>query len=234
MTEIAVRPEGVTAEASARLVEWAQAAKAAHQLASAITATAFCPKEYRGKPGEATAAILAGAELGFDPMASLRTFDNIQGTAAPKAITLRAVVQSHGHKVEIVEESETHAVARYRRVDDADWKTVEWTYERANRMGLPQKNPNWKSNPQAMLVARVTAEASRRCASDAILGIPYAAEELRDDPAPTKVKAQRITAADILTPPASPVAAGEPAPLVEDPPDEGDWPATAAIPGITA
>jgi hypothetical protein len=96
MTEIAVREDitPATPEAAARLVEWAKAATAAHQLATALAQTAFVPQQYRGKAGEATAAILAGAELGFDPLASLRAFDNIQGTVAPKAITLRAVAQS--------------------------------------------------------------------------------------------------------------------------------------------
>lgn len=233
MTEIAVRQDA-TAEAAARLVEWAKAAHAAHQLATSLVKTSFVPKQYAGKADEATAAILAGAELGFDPMASLRTFDNIQGTAAPKAITLRAVVQSHGHKVEIVEESATRAVARYRRVDETEWKFVEWTIEQAQAQGLPGKNPNWKSQPRNMLVARATAEASRRCASDAILGIPYSSEELADHPEPAAaVTSTRVTAAEIVGKREKPaeIAANAPPP-VEDPPAEPeDWPDVATIPG---
>jgi hypothetical protein len=41
---------------------------------------------------------------------------------------------------------------------------------------------NWQNQPQAMLLARATAECARLIAADAILGIPYAAEELRDSP----------------------------------------------------
>jgi hypothetical protein len=197
------RPAAVPAttehdDAAAKLIRWAQAAQAAHTLAQSLVKTAFCPKDYRGKAEEATAAILAGAELGFDPMASLRTFDNIQGTAAPKAITIRAVVQSHGHELDIVEESETKAVARYRRRGTADYKFVEWTIEQARKAGLPGRNPNWNTQPRTMLVARATAEAGRRCASDALLGIPYSSEELYDHPEVVAAPpAQRVTAKEI-------------------------------------
>ncbi len=231
MTEIAVRQD-VTPDAAARLVEWAKAAHAAHQLATSLVKTSFVPKQYAGRADEATAAILAGAELGFDPMASLRTFDNIQGTATPKAITLRAVVQSHGHELDIVEESDTRAVARYRRKGTTDYQTVEWTIERANKLGLPGKNPNWKTQPQSMLVARVTAEAARRVASDAILGIPYSSEELQDHGEPVRTESRRVTAAEI-TGKQEPAEIATSAPLtVEDPLDEGDdWPDVAPIPG---
>jgi hypothetical protein len=244
MTDIARREAAslehtATPQAAARLVEWAQAARAAHAIAESLVQTGFVPKDYRGKPAEATAAILAGAELGFDPMASLRTFDNIQGTAAPKAITLRAVVQSNGHELDIVEEDEQHAVARYRRRGDDDYKFVTWTIERAKKLGLPQKNPNWNTQPQNMLVARATAEAARRCASDAILGIPYSAEELRDAPE-TVVQApsRRVTAAEVLGKHQTP----EPAPEVSTvnvaptgPPDPADdsWP-EVQLPGMGA
>jgi len=239
MTEIAVREDApAPTEAADKLIAWAKAAHAAHQIAVSLVKTSFVPKNYAGKPEEATAAILAGAELGFDPMASLRTFDNIQGTTAPKAITLRAVAQSHGHDIDIVEEDERHAVARYRRKGSAEWQTVEWTIARAERMGLPGRNPNWKSNPQAMLVARVTAEAARRVASDAILGIPYSSEELRDNPEPVRTESRRVTAAEITgrnahrehvhVDPPRPDA--EPEPPAEGPPAD-DWPDVAPIPG---
>jgi len=187
MTEIAVRQNTPPAipQAAAGLVEWAQAAQAAHSLAQSLVATSFVPQTYRGKPAEATAAILAGAELGLNPLASLRAFDHIQGTAAPKAITLRAVAQSRGHDIEIVEESATKAVAEYRRAGAERWQTVEWTIEQARDLGLVSKD-NWKKQPKAMLVARATSEAARRVASDALLGIPYSSEELQDSiPEPT-------------------------------------------------
>jgi len=194
MTELAVRQDNVPAtipQAAAGLVEWAQAAQAAHTLARSLVETAFVPQQYRGKPAEATAAILAGAELGLNPLAALRAFDNIQGTAAPKAITLRAVAQANGHDVEVAEESDSKVVVEYRRKGADQWRTVTWTIQQARDLGLTSKD-NWKKQPKSMLVARATSEASRRVASDALLGIPYSAEELEDaQPEPTRTVARK-------------------------------------------
>jgi hypothetical protein len=54
-----------------------------------------------------------------------------------------------------------------------------------------------------MLVARATAEVCRWIASDAIMGMPYAAEEIEDQPAlaPSPV-VRRLTVADLDEPPA--------------------------------
>lgn len=205
MTEIAVRPE-TGAELHtyqdanlARLETWAQQATAVHEMAAVIVTTSMCPKAYRGKPDEATAAILAGIEIGLMPMASLRAFDDIQGTPAPKAITLRAVVQSRGHDLEVIEADEVHATVEGRRKGSDRWQTLTWTIERATQAGYPAKNSKWKTDPTAQLVARATAEMARWLDSAAIMGMPYSAEEISDT---TGLQAQpatrRVTAADII------------------------------------
>lgn len=183
----------------ARLEAWAQQATVVHEMANRIVGTSMCPKAYRGKPDEATAAILAGIEMGLMPMASLRAFDDIQGTPAPKAITLRAVVQSRGHDLEVVEADAVHCIVEGRRKGSDRWQRLEWTIERATLAGYPAKNPKWKTDPTAQLVARATAEMSRWLDSAAIMGMPYSAEEISDH---SSLQAgpvtTRITAADIV------------------------------------
>jgi len=190
MTEIAIRDERpaelatVTDRADAavaRLAQWAAAASATHKMAQTLVETSFVPQAFRGKPVEATAAMLAGAEVGLSPMASLRAFDVIQGTAAPRANTLRAIVQSMGHEIRVVESTDITAVVEGRRKGEQTWQRSVWTIERARRLKLTGKD-NWQGQPQAMLVARATGECARLIASDAILGIPYTAEEVRDHP----------------------------------------------------
>jgi hypothetical protein len=183
-----------------RLVEWAAAADAAYRVADKLCGTKFAPVAYRGKAQEATAAILAGAEVGLSPMASLRAFDDIQGTPAPKAITLRAIVQSLGHDVRIDESTDTVGVVSARRKGSNDWQTSTWTIQRAQQAGYPAKNANWKTAPAAMLIARATAEVCRWVASDAIMGMPYTSEEIRDEGGSYEPKppAQRVTAAEVL------------------------------------
>jgi hypothetical protein len=148
--------------------------------------------------------MLAGAELGFDPMASLRAFDSINGTPAPKAITQRAVVLAAGHEVETVEQSATRAVVRGRRKGKADWQTAVWDIDRAKKLPQFKTNPNYQNNPEAMLVARATSEVCRWVAPDAIMGMPYSAEEIADQPAlaPSPVT-RRLTVADLDAPASS-------------------------------
>lgn len=183
---------------------WARQARSAAVYAEAVCSTLMAPAAYRGKPAEATAAILAGAELGFSPMASLRAFDNIQGVPAPKAMTLRAVVQAAGHEVVIVESTAARAEVTGRRRGDEKWQTSVWDMPRAQLMPQYEKNPNYKSNPAAMLVARATAEVCRWVAADAIMGMPYAAEEIQDQPAlaPAPVT-RRLTIAELDAAPAA-------------------------------
>lgn len=202
--------------AAGRLVEWAQAADAAYRVADMLCATQFAPAAYRGKAQEATAAILAGAEVGLSPMAALRAFDNIQGTPAPKALTLRAIVQGQGHEIRIDESATDRAVVSGRRKGDQDWQTSVWDMARAKQMGLTGKD-QWQKQPGAMLIARATAEVCRWIAADAIMGMPYTAEEIRDgdggfEPRPAP---KRVTAAEILGTTDAPSASDDAAESVE-------------------
>lgn len=162
-----------------RLGEWAQSAEAAFLIADRLVQSSFVPAAFKGKPIEAAAAILAGSEIGLSPMAALRSFDVIQGQAAPRAITLRAVVQSFGHEVNLVESTSTRCVMRGKRRGSSEWQTVQWTIDRAKDLGLTSKD-GWKKQPTAMLMARATSELCRLIAADAILGIGYTTEELND------------------------------------------------------
>lgn len=217
------------------LVDWARSAQAAHEIAKSLVQTSFVPEGFRGKPDEATAAILAGVEVGLQPMAALRSFDVIQGTAAPRANTLRAIVQSQGHDVWVVESTDTRAIVAGRRRGSSQEQKSTWTIDRAKRLGLTGKK-NWQSQPQAMLVARATSEVCRLIASDAILGLPYSIEELVDGDvdqtaavvpikAPARRTARRATAATVerVDEPAGAVVPFDEPPLdVETPSVAGD------------
>lgn len=162
-----------------RLGEWAASADAAYRVAQRLVETSFVPQQFRGKPVEATAAILAGSEVGLQPMAALKSFDVIQGTAAPRAITLRAIVQSYGHEMVLLESTNTRCRMKGLRRGSSEWQTVAWTIDRAKDLGLTSKD-NWRKQPAAMLMARATSELARLIAADAILGIGYTSEEVAD------------------------------------------------------
>jgi hypothetical protein len=204
MTEIALHTESAAAVEAyqpspiARLQAWAGQADNAVRYAEVVVNTAMCPQAYRGRRDEAAAAILAGAELDFDPMASLRAFHSIQGTPTLKAEAVRAIVQRRGHDLVIIESDDRHCIVEGRRKGSDQWQRTEWTIERATKAGYTKKNPNWQSNPNAMLIARATTEVGRWIASDAIMGVPVS-EEIADQGAEVQVPTRRVTAADIVT-----------------------------------
>lgn len=215
-------PDIATPDRPMRLVEWASEARAAHALAESLCQTPFAG-QFRGDPLGGTAAILKGAEVGLTPVTALGAFDLIQGVVAPKAITLRALVQAHGHTVWIESSTPTECVAKAKRRGESVTHESRWTMKRAQAMNLTNK-PNWKNQPEAMLMARATSEVCRMVAADVILGIGYSAEEVEDNqPAPT------VTITRTEAPPTKarrkPVAAPEP----EEPPLEPE-PTPAAEP----
>ncbi len=161
------------------LVRWAHAARQARGIAESLASTSFVPRSLQGNPGNIIGAILAGYEMGLQPMAALRSIDIIQGTPALRAHAMRGLVQSKGHQVQLVESGEAVCVMRGRRKGDEEWQEVVWTIERAQKLGLLGKD-QWKKQPTAMLVARATGEICRLIASDVLHAMPYAREELEN------------------------------------------------------
>lgn len=198
------------------LIRWARDAREAHTIATSLVKTSFVPQSMANKPHEAAAAILTGAEVGLTPMAALRSIDIIQGTPAMRAHALRGLVQARGHEVWVEESGPVQAIVCGRRKGSDHEQRSVWTIDRARLLKLTDK-PNWKNQPQAMLIARATSELCRLIASDVLLGLPYSIEELTDEtpetPVPVARKAvRRAVAPEVEAPP---LDALEPAPVVE-------------------
>lgn len=177
--------------AGSDIEQWARDLSQAYQMSRQLVTTSFVPESYKGKPEEAAAAIITGAEIGLSPLAALRSIDIIQGVPGMRAIALRALVQSKGHQMWIEESTATRCVMKGRRKDSDKVETVTWDMTRAQGLSLHTK-ANWKNQPIAMLIARATSEMARLIAADVLLGIPYSIEELEDqaDVAATATGAQ--------------------------------------------
>lgn len=158
------------------LEAWARDAIAISNIAANIATTSLAGA-YRGKPDEVTAVILAGHELGIQPMTSLKSIDVIQGQPALRAHAMRGLLQSKGHEIELLEATPAYCKMRGRRKGADQWQEVEWDLDRARQLGLLNKD-QWKKQPKTMLINRATGEICRLVASDALHGMPYAAEEL--------------------------------------------------------
>jgi hypothetical protein len=157
------------------LVRWGQAASAAHALAQSLCRTRFVPEHFRGedKVGDATAAILLGAEVGLSPIASMRAlYVAKSGEPTMYSRTIVALVTSRGHEVWTESEAEGRVTVAGRRAGSEHVERVTWTLERAKAAGLAGRNNVYRDHPQAMLYARASADVARRIAPDVLLGIP--------------------------------------------------------------
>ncbi|KXP00862.1 hypothetical protein [Tsukamurella pseudospumae] len=170
-----------------KMREQAESMSVAFQLADGICRTSICPQTFRGKPEDGAVAIMAGATWGLDAIASLQNIFVVHGTPSTYAKVMKAVTLRAGHKVETVESSDTRVVVRAQRAGSDTWEESVWTIERAQKAGY-LSNQKYKTEPEAMLYARATAEACRRIAPDAILGMPYSREEMEDVAAPRYVQ----------------------------------------------
>jgi hypothetical protein len=160
-----------------RLVAWAAAASAAHQLAKALSTTAFVPKHFQGNASDATAAIILGDELGLSPISALRSIYVIGGQPALYARTMVALVMSHGHRIWTVEDTPTKVTVAGQRRGSDRVETVTWTTDRARKAGYTS-NRKYDTDPQSMLYARAAGDVARRIAPDVLAGVPYSAEEI--------------------------------------------------------
>lgn len=169
-----------------RLIAWADAASAANSLARALAATTFVPATMKN-PGDATAAILMGDELGLTPLAALRSIYVVHGAPALYARTMVALAQSHGHQVWTEESTDRRVTVAGQRRGSEHVERATWTIERATKAGYTS-NKKYTSTPQEMLYAKAAAEVCRKIAADVLAACPYSVEDLElDQPATTTV-----------------------------------------------
>lgn len=178
-------------DAAGALVAWADAARAAHALATSLVTTQVCPDAFRDKPQEATAVILLGAELGMSPIAALRSMFVIRGQVGMYVRAQVALVQSRGHRIWTEAEDDERVIVAGHRAGDPDHiERVEWTIARARRAGL-LRNAQYESQPRAMLWARAAGDVCRRIAADALAGVPEGVDEPIDRDAPGESRTVR-------------------------------------------
>lgn len=171
------------------LVKQAQALEAAHKIGSALANTQMVPQTFRGKPDDAAAAILYGAELGLKPTQALQQVFVVHGQPAIYARTMVGLLKSKGYTFETVDTSD-NAVTVRGTSPRGEVEESTWTIDRAKKAGYTG-NKKYQSDPQAMLYAKAASEVSRKLAPDVLLGIRYTAEDLELEPRPVKATARR-------------------------------------------
>jgi hypothetical protein len=143
------------------------------ELSKATTIAA----EFREKPANVLAAMMAGQEMGFPPMASLRSLHIIKGVPKLSADAMVAAVLASG-KAEYFEPSAvstTSVTYVTKRVGSSREQSCTWTQEDAKRAGLT--SDNHRLYPRQMLASRAKSELARMIYPDILAGV-YSEEEI--------------------------------------------------------
>ena len=125
----------------------------------------------------ATLMLVAQSE-GISPVRAMSMYDIIQGKPALKSSEILARFQDAGGMVEWLETNEKVCKGKFTHAKGGTI-TIEWTWERAAKADLVNKD-NWKKFPAQMLRARCVSEAVRaiypRCLNNL-----YTVEEVQDE-----------------------------------------------------
>jgi hypothetical protein len=135
------------------------------------------------------AIVLAGRELGLEPLQSLRTMSFINGRLC-MAVQLQLALarQRAGVQIEQLEETDTRCTVTLRRGEER--VTCTYTLEDAQRAGIDRQN-NWQKYPRQMLRWRAIGDALRIIAPDVVMGLlaPEEAETITVEPVPVPPEA---------------------------------------------
>lgn len=140
-------------------------------LAERLSQSSLLPAAMRGKMPDVLVTIMAGAEMGLPPMASLRAFHVLDGKPILSSDGMVAIIQGSGKCAyfDRVEESDTFVTYETHRVGAKSPRRCTWTIEMAKRAGLHLKD-NWRLYPRAMLASRAKSELARDVYSDVLMG----------------------------------------------------------------
>ena len=191
-------------------------------LAERFAKSTLLPKSMQGKAPDVLVTIMAGAEMGLAPMASLRSIHVIEGKPVLSADGMIAIILGSGKAVYFsrVEESDTSVTYETLRVGAKSPQRCTWTLVMAKSAGLHLKD-NWRAYPRAMLASRAKAELARDVFPDVLAGC-YTIEEsesFNSAPRPeyqAPAKVERIDDAEIVTPIDSALASIADAETVEE------------------
>jgi hypothetical protein len=179
---------------------------------------------------QAVVKVLAGAELGFGPIASMTGVFIVKGRVTLSANLMAAAIKRHPkYDYRIRDYDDSKAVIQFFQLRNGEWTdegTSEFTMEDAKRANLAG-GENWKKYPRNMLLWRAMSNGAKFYCPDAFSGAPvYMPDELgiEIDGATGEV----LDAEPIIVTPAPPTRASEPGPSGGDTPPSPSEPASAA------
>lgn len=165
----------------------AQEFDALERVAEKIFRSGVCPPDVKNADA-AFAVMLAGAEMGFGPMQSIRSISLVKGKVSLNAdaqIAMCTRVRDVCEYFRLAESTAERATFVTHRKGHPAPVELTWTFEQAKAAGLTGSS-TWRAHPGAMLRARCGAALARAVYPDLVAGVydPDEAEEIRrDEPA---------------------------------------------------
>lgn len=195
-----------------------------------------------------TTALTVGAELGLGPNAALKYLYVTRGRPQMYAEGMLALFHARGHRSRMLDRSAERCAIGLALRGSSEFVEFEFTYADAERAKYPEQNAKYRTDPKAMLWARVISIGVRSVAPEVLGGIAGEAdgyddvvegEVISSTPAtvtvaelserPLKVDPERVAAeldrqAGKAEPPVDDLPAAGPVPPVEPAPlDESAW-----------
>ena len=155
----------------------------AQEAAKVISESNFCPKDYKGRPGDIIVCLQMGQELEVPPMTALQGIAVINGRPAVWGDLLLAICRRCSdweYIEETLDEESMTALCKTKRRNEPP---VIRTFSKADaeKANLWTKDGTWKNYPKRMLQMRARALALRDCYTEQLKGL-YSAEEVVDIP----------------------------------------------------
>lgn len=147
-----------------------------------MASSALCPKAYQNKPTDVFTAILAGGEVGFQPMQALKSIAVINGNPTIWGDGLPALAYSSGLLKKFEEgfagkDDQFHAWVRIERKDVEGVREFQFSIEDAKRAGLWGKAGPWTQYWKRMLQMRARSYGFRDTMADVLRGLHVAEEQ---------------------------------------------------------
>lgn len=144
----------------------------AKELAGELSTAESLPTALKKKSADILATILAGSELGLQPMQALRSIHLIEGRPTLAANAIAALVRKSGvcEYLRTVNSTNDVCTIETKRKGDPEPESRSYTIKDAQLAGLLDR-PNWKRHPKSMLYARCVSQLCRAVFPDVILGV---------------------------------------------------------------
>lgn len=152
--------------------------ESAIRLAGLLWDSGFVPDSYTSK-GQVFSAIQMGAELGLSPMRSLNCIFMVKNKPGLSSEAMVGLIKAHPACMywSVVETTPDRCVIETHRRGSPAPERVEWTIERARKLGAVTEKSQYPRQPGVMIRHRAESELGRMVYPD-VLGGMYSLEEI--------------------------------------------------------